>query len=205
MFGDSLDISEFGAVPVSGRNLFRLLQRKEAVLLYPGGIREAFKARGEKYKLFWPEGDDEADFMRLAAKLNAIVVPIAAVGADDVFHLVDPEQTLAIPGMKESMARMAEGMPQGRAGEQFVSPVILPRLPLPRYYFLFGKPIDARLIDSADKRATADAYAQVQTELEAGMDWLLEKRRHDPYRNFVKRVAYEAASNWERQAPTFSL
>ena len=37
MFGGAIDISHFGAVPVSGRNLFRLLQRNEAVLLYPGG------------------------------------------------------------------------------------------------------------------------------------------------------------------------
>ena len=27
----------------------------EAVLLYPGGVREAFKRRGEAYGLFWPE------------------------------------------------------------------------------------------------------------------------------------------------------
>ncbi len=26
----------------------------EAVLLYPGGVREGFKRRNEKYELFWP-------------------------------------------------------------------------------------------------------------------------------------------------------
>ncbi len=30
----------YGAVPVSGRNLFALLKQGEAVLLYPGGARE---------------------------------------------------------------------------------------------------------------------------------------------------------------------
>lgn len=30
----------FGAVPVSGKNMFQLLKRGEHVLLYPGGIRE---------------------------------------------------------------------------------------------------------------------------------------------------------------------
>lgn len=30
-----------GAIPVSGRNLFRLLARKSYILLYPGGLREA--------------------------------------------------------------------------------------------------------------------------------------------------------------------
>ena len=33
-------MSTFGAVPVGGRNFFRLLQNKEAVLLFPGGVRE---------------------------------------------------------------------------------------------------------------------------------------------------------------------
>lgn len=41
MLGGSVDIAEFGAIPVSGRGLFRLLQRNEAVLLYPGGARAA--------------------------------------------------------------------------------------------------------------------------------------------------------------------
>ncbi|MFS7926889.1 hypothetical protein Hanom_Chr04g00302481 [Helianthus anomalus] len=30
-----------GSIPISGRNLFKLLEKKSHVLLYPGGIREA--------------------------------------------------------------------------------------------------------------------------------------------------------------------
>ena len=33
-------MTTFGAVPVGGRNFFRLLQNGEAVLLFPGGVRE---------------------------------------------------------------------------------------------------------------------------------------------------------------------
>jgi hypothetical protein len=43
----------FGAVEVSGQNLYRLLRQKEAVLLFPGGVREAFKRKGEKYRCVW--------------------------------------------------------------------------------------------------------------------------------------------------------
>lgn len=32
----------FGGIPVSGRNLFKLLERKSYTLLYPGGAREVF-------------------------------------------------------------------------------------------------------------------------------------------------------------------
>jgi hypothetical protein len=43
------------------------------------------KRKGEKYQLFWRE--DRADFVRLAAKFDAIIVPFAAVGGDDAFDL----------------------------------------------------------------------------------------------------------------------
>lgn len=35
----------FGTVPVNGNNLYRLLSRGEAALLYPGGVREALKRK----------------------------------------------------------------------------------------------------------------------------------------------------------------
>ena len=46
---------------------------------------EAFKStkRGEAYKLFWPEGDETSDFARVAARFNATIVPVAAVGAEE--------------------------------------------------------------------------------------------------------------------------
>eukprot|EP00887_Chlorella_sp_A99_P005096 scaffold25.g5096.t1 len=48
-------MTEFGAVPVSGKNFFQLMRNGEAVLLFPGGVREAYKRRGEEYRLFWPD------------------------------------------------------------------------------------------------------------------------------------------------------
>lgn len=38
----------FGAVPVTPTSFFRLLSSGEAVLLYPGGVREGLKRRNEK-------------------------------------------------------------------------------------------------------------------------------------------------------------
>ena len=51
----AIDFPTFGAVPVSPRALYKLLKRGDPTLLYPGGVREAFKStkRGESYKLFW--------------------------------------------------------------------------------------------------------------------------------------------------------
>jgi 1-acyl-sn-glycerol-3-phosphate acyltransferase len=61
---------------------FKLLKANQQVLLYPGGAREVNKRMGEEYRLFWR---DSPDFVRLAARCNAIIVPFAAVGADDAY------------------------------------------------------------------------------------------------------------------------
>ena len=55
-------MTEWGAVPVSARNFFKLMSQGEAVLLFPGGAREAYKRRGEDYALFWPE---KSEFVRM--------------------------------------------------------------------------------------------------------------------------------------------
>lgn len=36
----------FGAVPVSARNFYALLQNGDAVLLFPGGARETYHKKG---------------------------------------------------------------------------------------------------------------------------------------------------------------
>lgn len=54
------------------------------VLLFPGGAREVNKRVGQEYQLFWKE---TADFVRLAARCDAIIVPFAAVGADDAYDV----------------------------------------------------------------------------------------------------------------------
>ena len=35
----------------------------ESVLLFPGGVREAYKRKGEEYRTFWPE---EPEFVRMS-------------------------------------------------------------------------------------------------------------------------------------------
>ena len=47
--------------------------------------RQVAKRKSENYQLFWRE--DRADFVRLAAKFDAVIVPFAAVGGDDAFDL----------------------------------------------------------------------------------------------------------------------
>lgn len=65
------------------------------VLLFPGGAREVNKRVGQEYQLFWK---DSPDFVRLAARCGAIIVPFAAVGADDAYDVImEAEDLLETP------------------------------------------------------------------------------------------------------------
>jgi 1-acyl-sn-glycerol-3-phosphate acyltransferase len=80
---------------VNPRNFYRLLQTGQAALLFPGGVREALHGKNEDYQVFWPE---KTDFVRVAARFNATIVPLAAIGAaDSVNILLDAPELLQLP------------------------------------------------------------------------------------------------------------
>ena len=56
---------------------------------------QAYKRRGEEYKLFWPK---QPEFVRMAARFGATIVPFGGVGLDDGFEmLLDPQEIRNIP------------------------------------------------------------------------------------------------------------
>lgn len=205
--GGFVNFETFGAVPVNPRALFKLMSRGESALLYPGGVREAFKSlkKGEQYKLFWPDGEETSDFARVAARFNATIVPVAAIGAEEGFEmLLDADELLDLPVLGQRVAEGAKNTPVGRPGERFVSPVSVPKLP-GRYYFLMGSPIETSAVDPSDKEACAALYGGVKAELEASIRYLLDKREADPYEALLPRVAVEASWNFTKQVPSFEL
>ena len=53
----------FGCLPVSPRNLYKLMQSNQPILLFPGEARESFHKTNEAYSMIaWPT-DDKADFV----------------------------------------------------------------------------------------------------------------------------------------------
>ncbi|KAL7153402.1 hypothetical protein ABFS83_04G166500 [Erythranthe nasuta] len=77
-------IRVLGGVPVSATNLYKGLSTKSHVLLFPGGAREVFHQKGEEHKMFWPA---EPEFVRMAAKFGAQIIPFGSVGEDDVLQV----------------------------------------------------------------------------------------------------------------------
>ena len=106
----------FGAVQVTPMSVFELLTRGENVLLFPGGAQEVLKRDGQQNKVIWKS---EVDFVRLAAKTDALIVPFASVGADDAFKWhTDTDELLALPvvgdAIRESV-KMVDSSLQVRA------------------------------------------------------------------------------------------
>jgi hypothetical protein len=197
---------KFGAVMVSPRNYYRLMETKQIALLFPGGVREVFHGKNEAYKLFWP---DKIDFVRTAAKFNATVIPISAIGgADSANILVDGPDVLKLPfGLGESASNNTRQVRAARYDddndELFQPPIAVPK-PLPaRHYFLFGKPMTLEGLDYRDKEACDLFYKAVKSELERGIDDLLRARLDDPFQDSLSRLSYERI--FGKVAPTFQI
>ncbi|KAF3942900.1 hypothetical protein CMV_030487 [Castanea mollissima] len=191
-------VKVFGAVPVTGSNFFKLLSTKSHVLLYPGGAREALHYKGEEYKLFWP---DQQEFVRMAAKFGATIVPFGAVGEDDIAEmLLDYNDLIKIPVVndliREAISQNTMKVRDETKGEvanpNLFYPLMVPKIP-GRFYYLFGKPIKTKGREDIlkDKRVANQLYSQIKAEVERNMAFLIEKRQEDPYRSIVDRTLYK--------------
>ncbi|XP_047333848.1 phytyl ester synthase 2, chloroplastic-like isoform X2 [Impatiens glandulifera] len=211
------DISTFdtlrlmGAVPVSANNMYRLLANKSHVLLYPGGMREALHRKGEEYKLFWPE---QSEFVRMAARFGAKIIPFGAVGEDDVCQmLLDYNDLMKIPYFREEIAQLTDeagnlrGNITGEVANQAPHlPIMTPKLP-GRFYYYFGKPIETegRKNELRNREKAHELYLEVKSSVEGCMEYLKEKREVDPYRNILPRLTYQVLNGFDSQVPTFDL
>ncbi|KAF9681672.1 hypothetical protein SADUNF_Sadunf05G0026300 [Salix dunnii] len=199
-----------GAVPVTASNLFKLLSIKSHVLLYPGGARESLHHRGEEYKLFWP---DQPEFVRMAARFGATIVPFGTVGEDDIAELVlDYNDLMKIPVLNDyiknatrSSIRIRDKSKGEVANQELYIPGVLPKLP-GRFYFLFGKPIstkDRKEEILKDRENANQLYLHIKSEVEGCIAYLLKKREEDPYRNVADRTLYRALHSPLHEVPAF--
>ncbi len=59
------------------------------------GAAQAYKGKGQEYRLFWPS---RPEFVRMAARYGATIVPFAGVGAEDGFNmLLDSQEIRRLP------------------------------------------------------------------------------------------------------------
>lgn len=198
-----------GAVPVTAGNLFKLLSTKSHVLLYPGGQREALHYKGEAYKLIWP---DQPEFVRMAARFGATIVPFGTVGEDDIAELaLDYHDLMKIPllndfvrDLKSKSSRVRDESKGEVASTDLFIPGLLPKIP-GRFYFLFGKPVKTKGMTELleDKENANQMYLHVKSEVQNSIAYLLKKREEDPYRSIIDRTIYRAFYSPLPEVPAF--
>jgi 1-acyl-sn-glycerol-3-phosphate acyltransferase len=77
--------ADLGTVDGTPDNVDTLLSRDQLVLDLPGGLRESLKPRELRYRLLWGH---RYGFVRAAIRNQAPIVPLASIGADEMFDLV---------------------------------------------------------------------------------------------------------------------
>jgi 1-acyl-sn-glycerol-3-phosphate acyltransferase len=170
----------FGTVEGTRHGCRALLMAGESLLVFPGGAREVFKRRGQRYRLLW---EGRTGFARLAIEFGHPIVPFAAVGADDCYDvLVDAGDLRRLVPALRWVPRSDEAPPLVRG----IGPTMLPRPQ--RFYFHFGAPIETAHLTGLEDGACAIVRDQVRAAVEAGLAHLLRERDRDPGRSLARRL-----------------
>ncbi len=182
------DLLEMGGMVRGTRANVRALMRDgQNIMVFPGGTGEVFKGRGRDYQLIWKE---RLGFARLAIEFGYPIVPFAAVGAEEMFHVVVDRETPVAAQVSALMRRLVglplPPIPRGIGATLFPRPE--------RLYFWFGQPVDTSRYGgaAADDAAARAVRDEVRGEVEAGIRILLAERERDPHRRLVRRLWHEA-------------
>ncbi|KAH8963339.1 hypothetical protein BDL97_04G003500 [Sphagnum fallax] len=188
----------YGSVKASKFAAYKLLKEGEDVLLFPGGSREVCKRRGEEYKLMWKP---TVDFVRMASRLNAIIVPFGILGADEAYKIIfDGDDMLRSPigpllrALYAQLQISTDNIYPLTALPFLNLPSIIPIPSIERIYIHFGKSIDTAnygcKIDNKDE--CKELYLLVKKRVEDSIDMLKGIREQDPERSLPARLLAKA-------------
>jgi len=178
-------LERFGVVDGTRENVRALMRAGESIIVFPGGGREVFKHRDEKYRLIWGR---RTGFARLAIEFGWPIVPFAAVGAEDVYDILLDADDLLATRLRPVIERLAPRYDLIPPVVRGVGPTALPRLE--RFYFHFAAPVETRdLAGRDDDEDTCFAVRErVRQAVEDGIAHLLVEREHDPDRALLPRL-----------------
>jgi 1-acyl-sn-glycerol-3-phosphate acyltransferase len=128
-----------GGAVATHENADSLLRMGEMLLLFPEGVAGVAKPFGDRYRL----RPFSTGFARIALALDVPVVPVAVVGAEEIYPVV---------GRAESVGQLL-GMPYVPVTPFFPMLGLLGTVPLPTKWFIrFGKPIRLSAVEREGRR-----------------------------------------------------
>ncbi|MBS1121447.1 MAG: phospholipid/glycerol acyltransferase [Deltaproteobacteria bacterium] len=153
--------SRWGQITGTPENCRRLLASEEIVLVFPEGARGISKPFSKRYQL----AEFGKGFMRLALEMQAPIVPIAVIGAE--------EQAPAVNF--KPLARLL-GMP---AFPVVPYPPFVPLVPLPvKYRVYFGEPMTFTGDPDDDEDVLDDKVKTVKNRIQSMIHLGLREREH---------------------------
>jgi 1-acyl-sn-glycerol-3-phosphate acyltransferase len=81
-----------GGVPASPFNAIRLLEQDEVVMVFPEGVKGTGKPFSERYRL---QRFGRGGFVEVALRTGSPIVPVAVVGAEEIYPKIADSQLLA--------------------------------------------------------------------------------------------------------------
>jgi 1-acyl-sn-glycerol-3-phosphate acyltransferase len=88
----SFFMRKVGGVPASPFNAIRLLEQDEIVMVFPEGVKGTGKPFAERYRL---QRFGRGGFVEVALRTGAPIVPVAVVGAEEIYPKLADSQLLA--------------------------------------------------------------------------------------------------------------
>jgi 1-acyl-sn-glycerol-3-phosphate acyltransferase len=153
--------SRWGQITGTPENCRRLLAAEEAVLVFPEGARGISKDFGKRYQL----AEFGKGFMRLALEMQAPIVPVAVIGAEEQAPAVNVKP----------LARLFR-VP---AFPIVPYPPFVPIVPLPvKYRLYFGEPLTFTGDPDDDDEILDEKVLQVKTTIQSMIHVGLRERAH---------------------------
>ena len=88
----SFFMRKVGGVPASPFNATRLLEQDEIVMVFPEGVKGTGKPFSERYRL---QRFGRGGFVEVALRTGSPIVPVAVVGAEEIYPKLAESPTLA--------------------------------------------------------------------------------------------------------------
>jgi len=168
---------KMGAVPASHENGARLLERGDAVMVYPGGDADDYRPWAERHRV---DLHGRTGFVRLALRHGVPVVPLVAHGSHDVIIVLARGEAVAkrlgLDRLRINVLPVVLGPPWG------IAPVQLPTFPLPaKVTARVCEPIDwSRLGPEAadDPEVVRHCYEEALGRMQSNLDEMVEDLPH---------------------------